>query len=103
MAQFVELDKLKLKRRFSNGLQFERRLAKKYRDKGAIVIRSAGSQGAFDLIIIDPVEKVIELVQCKTGDSFDRLKQKLHNEWAHLDGEYKVRYVIKGNNGKTYP
>ena len=59
-------------------------------------MRSAGSQGPFDLVLIDLKRKYIQLVQCKAGAYKDKVEAKLYEEYSPLvDGEYRVEYVVK--------
>ena len=64
------------------GIEFERRIARQYREAGWLVTRSGASLGEFDLICIKPETKQIILIQCKKGWSFTkgflgRLKLKM--------------------------
>lgn len=53
-------------RGYLKGKDFEQKLAREYRAAGATVIRSAGSHGQIDLVIIFP-NKEVWFVQCKRG------------------------------------
>lgn len=51
---------------YRRGADFERKLKKQYEAWGYLVVRSAGSKGAIDLVGIHPTEPTV-LIQAKLG------------------------------------
>ena len=65
------------------------------RDAGKFAMRSSGSHGQIDVIIIDPILKKIELIQAKSGSSFKPwMKVKLMRDNEHLNGIYEVTFKV---------
>ena len=75
---------------YKRGADFERGVAKRFRDTGCFAVRSAGSKTSVDVIVIDPKSKEVRLIQCKTGvktSMEDLIKTK---ELKKFEGDYKV-------------
>ena len=53
------------------------------------VMRTAGSHGVFDVIAIDPVRRIIKLIQSKSGKSKEREIAKLA-DLERYSGTYTV-------------
>ncbi len=87
---------------YEKGRRYEWKIRDEYRKKGYLVIRSAGSKSAFDLVAIkrDQYEwreghgSEVLLIQCKTGKSAEREKAKLQSLKNLYEGLYAVRVVI---------
>lgn len=65
---------------YKKGKEFENYIARKLREKGFYVARSAGSKGVFDLIAISPI-----LLKC--GKRADR-KPRVYGIQAKVNGKF---------------
>lgn len=72
----------------------EQELVREAKKLGHIAIRSAGSKSPIDVVDIDHVNRIIHLIQVKTGNVTDAQFRKLHKEFNHLNGNYLVNYEI---------
>ena len=63
--------------------------------KGLIAVRTAGSHGPFDVIIIHPYAKIIEFIQCKPDDMSENKKKHIEDENRELNGDYKAYFFVK--------
>lgn len=72
------------------GADKERRIVNAARKEGLIAARARASKGAIDVFIIDPVSKVIKLVQCKSDNAPLSMKERLRKELLYLEGYYNV-------------
>jgi len=89
--------------KYRYGYLVEHRCRELLRQKGAIVTRSAGSKGIFDLVAIFPEIGEIWLVQCKKKEI--RASQKTINrkfsKLAELRGTFFVRtFLFAKQEGK---
>lgn len=50
---------------YQTGVRFERERLKHYQALGQLVLRTAGSHGAYDLVVVDDRHAVVSLIQCK--------------------------------------
>lgn len=66
---------------YQRGAAMENRIVRKAKEHGKLAMRSAGSHGEVDVIIFDPVTRIIEIIQCKGISS--RLKS------GELDAEHR--------------
>ena len=84
-----------LKYAYSKGKKKEYRLMQKAVLEGNYPVRSAGSHGIFDVIVINHINREIELIQVKSGDYFtDKDRQKLLDQYGYFNGTYKVTFVV---------
>lgn len=70
------------------GRRFEYELKKSYEKAGAHVMRTAGSHGKFDLIVIPlglGVDKMPQLIQCKVVTDKSRIKK--------LEADFRAKTV----------
>lgn len=77
--------------KYRNGAAKERRIMNKFRDKGYISFRSAGSHSPIDVFAIDPQGKKIWLIQSKLKMT-PELKAKLEEENKNLNGLFTVEF-----------
>jgi Holliday junction resolvase len=82
------------------GTEFERRVRKWYEEQGALVVRSAGSFGPADLVVIwkDPDHKLV-LVSCRltgreVGDFMRLWKPSELDQLKSLAADYRTRVVL---------
>lgn len=81
---------------YRRGADKERRLVNDFKALGMLAFRSAGSHSPIDVFALDPKEKKIYLVQCKTYKA--RMSEKAKN--AILEplkayiGDYSVRVAL---------
>ena len=80
---------------YIKGVLKERKIMNVARDSGLIAFRSAGSHSPIDVVIIDSKNKILKLIQCKTGNYTDNQKKKLQESLNYLDGEYAVRFYVE--------
>jgi len=73
---------------YERGVAFEREVAEHYRNKGAVVVRAAGSHSPFDLVVLHPYEMPI-VIQCKR---YSKYKAYPDNEYKNLrvNGAIKI-------------
>lgn len=64
------------------------------KEKGNIVIRSAGSHSCVDVVSIDMVARVIKLIQCKQNDFSELDKNRLLLDMCQLNNIYRCEFVI---------
>ena len=80
---------------YRKGRRKEYAIMEEARSKGKLAMRSSGSHGPIDVIIIDPILKKIELIQAKAGKSFKHWeKVKLENQYSYLIGIYEVIFRV---------
>lgn len=80
---------------YRKGAEYERKIAKEAREDGKIAFRSAGSHSPIDVCIVDHENRMIFLIQAKTGDSYsDVSKKRLEKQYAHLNGSFEVRFKV---------
>lgn len=82
--------------RYKKGVRFEREIVNNARKEGKIAFRSAGSHSPFDVCVIDPESRCIQLIQCKVGKTQISKKERLEIE-ALIDlvaGTYDVACLL---------
>ncbi len=80
---------------YKKGKEFENYIARKLREQGFYVARSAGSKGVFDLIAIPPVVN-------KAGKRTDR-KHKIYGIQAKVNGNFTKHDIdIMKEVGRKY-
>ena len=79
---------------YRKGYRKERDLVNRAREVGRIAFRSAGSHSPIDVVSINHERKIIELLQSKPKSMSDNAKQKLYNEFKHLNGTYEVYFNV---------
>lgn len=83
------------------GADWERAIARKYRDMGWIAFRSAASKASndksgLDVIAVDPLNFKIHFINCKTGESYTKQKlEKEYNNGKHLSGQYEATFLVE--------
>jgi hypothetical protein len=50
---------------YQKGVRFERERLKHYAAMGRCALRTAGSHGAFDIVVVDDAHGICSLIQCK--------------------------------------
>ena len=65
------------------------------KERGCLVIRSAGSHGPVDLVIVHPFAKIIEFVQCKPDDISEDAKNHILDDNRELNGDFRVYFKVK--------
>lgn len=89
----IKKDKRKITN-YQAGASVERRIKEKLEDKGYFVVRSAGSHGLADLVVISP--HIVELIQVKSydDDKPDYTKLKEFEAFKKLQVPKNVRKFI---------
>ena len=77
---------------YLKGIRLERAVVDKFRDKGHISFRSAGSHSKIDVVDIDTKNKRICFYQCKKGKNTMTKKQK--EDFIKMSDEYIVLFEI---------
>ena len=72
----------------------EQFLVREAKKAGLIAIRSAGSKSPIDVIIIDDVQRFIQLIQVKTGYQTLGQLDKLYKEYSKLNGKWEVEFEV---------
>lgn len=54
-----------MNRNYNKGVRFERKRLNHYKALGKCALRTAGSHGAFDIVVVDDARGVVTLIQCK--------------------------------------
>lgn len=75
---------------YLKGVRKERKLVNEARAKGCLAFRSAGSHSPIDVFILDPVARIIHLVQCKPKSMSKKAQERLKAELKWCDGTYSV-------------
>ena len=82
-------------RNYKKGYEKERKLVNRFRDKGCLSFRSAGSHSPIDVFALNPESKLINLIQCKPKSMSKKNKDKILEDLKKYEGIYKVYvYVI---------
>lgn len=81
-------------RNYLNGVAKERKIVNEARAQGMVAFRSAGSHSPIDAVIIDPIQHIIRLVQCKPKSMSDKSKEKLLDTLNFMDGFYNVKTSV---------
>ena len=87
---------------YIRGRSFEYQRARHYRELGAMVLRTAGSHGAFDLIIVWPAGHII-LLQCKRTakrTEATRLCREFRSRPPLPAGQYEQRLEVLVKGGE---
>ena len=79
---------------YMKGYRKERRVVNQARELGHIAFRSAGSHSPIDVIVVDQVNRTIDLIQCKSDKMTDSAKTKILQEQEGIDGDYKVAFTV---------
>ena len=79
---------------YIKGRRKEYKIVHEFRDIGCVAFRSAGSHSPIDVVAINPLKKIINLIQCKPNDMSENAKQKLYDANKYLEGEYIVIFEI---------
>ena len=80
---------------YRKGKRKEYAIKAKAEADGKYCMRSSGSHGVFDLIVIDPILQKIELIQVKAGNSFKHWqKMKILRETAQFVGKIDVTVEV---------
>lgn len=93
-----------MSKQYRHGYEVESRCRELLRERGAVVVRSAGSKGLADLVAIFPEKKEIWLVQVKKAEAprdLSKLKEKFRG-LASLSGTYTCKPVLFMKVGGKY-
>lgn len=82
---------------YRKGYEFERQLVNLARGKGLIAFRSAGSHSPIDVVIIDKINKQINLVQCKNTKMKQTKLKAAFEEWSD---NWKVVFQVSEKRKK---
>lgn len=80
---------------YRSGRAKEYRIKKQYEKAGMIVLRTAGSHGFADLIVIDKNKKTISFIQCKPNNASEALKTRLEALYNWANDEFMSEFVVK--------
>jgi len=80
--------------RYVKGRKKEYKIIKSEREKGRVVIRSAGSRSPVDVVSIDVKEKKIYLIQSKSESLSEGEKKRLYKDNKELNGLFLVSFVV---------
>lgn len=80
---------------YERGADKERRIMNKARKAGFLSFRSAGSHSPIDVFILNPFEKIIELVQSKPRNISENAREKLIEELRKYVGVYNVIVTVR--------
>lgn len=75
---------------YVKGRKKEYAIVNKYKAIGCLAFRSAGSHSPIDVVVINPREHEIILIQSKPESMSDNKKEELRESLKFLDGTYKV-------------
>jgi len=79
---------------YIKGRRKEYKVVNQFKKEEYIAFRSAGSHSPIDVVAINPLKKIINLIQCKPNDMSENAKQKLYDANKYLEGEYIVIFEI---------
>jgi len=79
---------------YEKGKRFEQKIAKEARESGLIAIRSAASKSPYDIIILNNEKRLIQFIQCKTGNISDKKLTKIEKDFKPLKGYYLVDFKV---------
>lgn len=82
---------------YARGRNKEYRIMRYWRGRGCLAIRSAGSHTPVDVIVINPYDKIIKLIQSKLHGQknlSERKRNEIIAEGSKLEGDYKVLFEI---------
>lgn len=80
---------------YEKGADKERRIVNKFRERGCLSFRSAGSHSPIDIFAIDPETKIIHLVQSKPKSMSWAKKEELYRSLQYLEGTYIVQVFVE--------
>jgi len=80
--------------KYEKGARKERKLVKLAKLKGYYALRSAGSKGKIDVVVINQKDRKIELIQAKTYTLTPKEIKDLNREVEGIDGVYTVKFEI---------
>jgi len=83
---------------YERGRSKEYRLKKKYEKdekEGVIVLRTAGSHGFADLILINKKKKIIKFIQSKPKKFSKKQKEKLLEGFDWLTDEFQCEFIVE--------
>ncbi len=80
--------------KYRKGVRKERAVVNEAKAKGYISFRSAGSHSPIDVIVINPIGRTIQLIQCKSGNYRAREKSNLLSKYRYLNDTYTVRFKV---------
>ena len=82
-------------KQYRKGSDYERKVVNENREMGCIAFRSAGSHSPIDVIVINPVNRTIQLIQCKVGKSYtQKFKESLKEQYSFLNGTFEVTFEV---------
>lgn len=80
---------------YRRGARFEYKTMQKLRDRGCdLVFRAAGSHGVIDVVGIDTKQRIMFLIQCKSGKSAQSQRGKLEKQLIPLTSTYLCGFGI---------
>lgn len=79
---------------YIKGRRKEYKYVNKYKEKGCVAFRSAGSHSPVDVVVIDTDNKVIRLIQCKPDSMNATQQQKIREKNKELNGEFRVSFSV---------
>ena len=80
--------------KYQKGYRKERKIVNMARGLGWIAFRSAGSHSPIDVVIIDPKNKTVRFIQCKSDKLHKSQKLKLEKEMEDLDGRFTSTFEV---------
>jgi Holliday junction resolvase len=81
---------------YIKGRKKEYDIIKELKDEGfTIAQRSAGSHSPIDVWAVNPLTKVIKLVQCKPDNFSESQKNEIYEELGWLNNIFRVEFEIK--------
>ena len=86
---------------YRKGTDYERLLVKAAVSQGNLALRSAGSKGFADVVVIDIWNNTIKFIQCKTGQYSNLEKARLEEQYKPLNNTYKVTFEVMSKDGVT--
>ncbi len=80
---------------YRKGRYYEYFVCNKLREQGYFIVqRTAGSRSPFDIIAIDKKNKIIKLIQCKSGKKITKHTSEAEKVNKELSGTYTVEYEL---------
>lgn len=79
------------------GLDYERKIVRQLKSLGYMAARSAGSHSPIDVWAIHPQQKIVRLIQCKTGTAYSEKKeQEILDALNEFNGQFIVKVEVRG-------
>ena len=69
-------------------------MVRKAKAEGFLAVRSAGSHGVWDVIILDKKARTIRLIQAKPRNFSELNTKRLYDAHGDLDGTYTVKFEV---------